>query len=144
MRWSIVLAALLASLPVSASHAQISIADPSGTFTVQGGGWATVNPPVAQQRSSGDYYLCPNCGRYHYRQGDSHTTYFSATDPNRGYVDPGSMRYTTRWVWTPRGWVQQQVQSWNSFGVHHENGLQTNPDGSQHGYAKAPRGGRHR
>ncbi len=128
------------------ARAQWSIADPSGAFTVPSHSMARPwNPPIAQQQTQGSYYWCPYSGRYLYRQGDSHTTYSSALNPNRGHVDPGSMRYSTRWVWTPNGWAQQRVQSWTSFGRPHSNTLQTNPDGSQHGAARrhpgqAPRG----
>ena len=117
------------------ASAQISIADPSGAFYAPGSYAPAYNPPVAHYRGNGSYYWCNSCGTYHHRQGDSHTTLSSALDPNRGYVDPGSMRYGYRWTMTPNGWVRQQTKSWTSFGVNHGHVLNTNPDGSRHAVA---------
>lgn len=50
----------------------------------------------------------------------------SAYDPNRGYVDPGSMRQVNRYVPDGRGgFILQQGQAWTSNGVSHSDLYQT-------------------
>ena len=43
----------------------------------------------------------------------------SARDPNRNVVDPGSMRYSTRWEYRNGVYTKVISRSWTSYGVPH-------------------------
>ena len=45
----------------------------------------------------------------------------SAYDPNRGYVDPGSLRHVDRWIRVNGQWVREHGTTWTSHGVPHGN-----------------------
>ena len=49
------------------------------------------------------------------------TTRQSALDPNRGYVDPGSLRRVDRWINVNGKQVREHGTTWTSYGVPHGN-----------------------
>ena len=49
------------------------------------------------------------------------TTRQSALDPNRGYVDPGSLRQVDRWIRVNGKLVREHGTTWTSHGVPHGN-----------------------
>jgi hypothetical protein len=48
-------------------------------------------------------------------------TRLSALDPNRGHVDPGSLRQVDRWIRVDGKWVREHGTTWTSHGVPHGN-----------------------
>ncbi|MEM9702932.1 MAG: hypothetical protein AAF907_10875, partial [Planctomycetota bacterium] len=47
------------------------------------------------------------------------STRASAYDPNRGVVDPGSLRQIDRWIRVNGQWVREHGTTWTSYGVPH-------------------------
>ena len=77
-------------------------------------GW---NPTIAQTRNHVDgFHFDPYTGRWTVDTTQNKVKE-SATDPNRGHVDPGSLRHVNRW----EGNRHVTGTRWTSYGVPHSN-----------------------